>query len=65
MGGLKGGETAYVTFGGDGTTISRGETATAHTVKLSNQERALQIGSISIVSGAESYAVRIPGINYS
>ena len=59
LGKLKQGQTAYVKFAGDGTSITRKETCTAHTVTLSNEEKALQIGTISLVMGNETYQAGI------
>ncbi len=56
-GGLTEGQTAYVKLGGDGTQITKKETCTAHTITLSNNQRALQLGDISIVMGNENYQV--------
>ena len=60
MGGLVAGETAYVKLGGDGTSITRSDKCTVHTVTLSNSEKALQISTIIIVLEDESYEVRAP-----
>ena len=57
MGELSEGMTAYVKFAGDGTQISKRDTVTAHTVTLSNNTKALQIGSISLYLGGEQYHV--------
>ena len=59
LGNLKDGETAYVKFAGDGFNYARRTLGTAHTVTISNSERALQIGTISIVSAGENYHVRV------
>ena len=59
LGELKEGQTAYVKFAGDGTSITRKETCTAHTVTLANEEKALQIGTISLVMGNENYQAMI------
>ena len=57
IGGLKDGDKAYIKLGGDGTMITKKESATAHTVTLSNSQRALQIATVAIVLGGESYEV--------
>ena len=59
VGGLKDGDTAYVKFAGDGFNYAKRTLGTAHTVTISNSERALQIGTISIVSAGENYQVRV------
>ena len=43
----------------DGTNITKKEVATAVTITLSNESRALSLGTISIVMTGESYEVRI------
>ena len=57
VGGLQHGETVYVKFAMDGTNITKKEVATAATITLSNETRALCLGTISIVMTGESYAV--------
>ena len=55
VGGLKDGDTAFVKFAGDGFNIAKRDVATAHTITVSNTEKALQIGTISIVNAGENY----------
>ena len=57
IGGLKDGDKAYLKLGGDGTMITKKESATAYTITLSNDHRALQIATVAIVLGCESYQV--------
>ena len=57
VGGLKDGDVAYVKFAGDGFNLAKRDSATAHTITISNAERALQIGTISIVHAGENYQV--------
>ena len=57
IGGLHDGETVYVKFAMDGTNITKKEVATAATITLSNETRALSLGTISIVMTGESYEV--------
>ena len=57
VGGLQAGKTAYLKFAMDGTSISKKEVATASTITLSNERKALSIATISIVMTAESYEV--------
>jgi hypothetical protein len=56
-GGLNHGQTAYLKFAGDGTSITKKETATAHSVTLSNGVQALQIGTVSLVMHNETFQV--------
>ena len=55
MGALKDGGTGFVKVAGDGTSITKKETVT--TVTVGNEDKALQIGTISIVFTDESYEV--------
>lgn len=59
IGNLHHGQTAYIKFAGDGTSITKKETATAHSVTLSNGVKALQIGTVSLVMQNESFQVHI------
>ena len=59
MGGLKDGDTAFIKLASDGTAITRKETATATTVTLGNDEKALQIGTIALVFAPETYQVQL------
>ena len=63
-GGLQDGETAYLKFAMDGTSISKKEVATASTVTLSNEHKALSIATISIVMTGESYEVITRGMRF-
>ena len=58
VGGLDDGETVYVKLAMDGTNITKKDVATAVTITLSNESRALSLGTISIVMTGESYEVR-------
>ena len=57
IGGLNDGDTVYVKLAMDGTNITKKEVATAATITLSNETRALSLGTISIVMTGESYEV--------
>ena len=57
MGGIKDGDSAFVKLASDGTAITRKETATATTVTLGNDAKALQIGTIALVFAPETYQV--------
>ena len=57
VGGLRDGDKAFLKLGEDGTNISKKETCTVHTITLSNDERALQITTLAIVMGSESFEV--------
>ena len=57
MGALKDGETGFIMVSGDGTSISKKDTATVTTVTLGNKDKALQIGTLGIVLKEESYEV--------
>ena len=57
MGNLKNGDTAWVKFAEDGLSITRKEVATAATVSISNDKKALSIGSISLTMTNENYEV--------
>ena len=57
IGGLQAGETAYLKFAMDGTSLTKKEVATASTITLSNEHKALSIATISIVMTGESYEV--------
>lgn len=57
LGGLSEGQTAYVKLGGDGTTITKKDHCTAHTLTLSNENKAVQISTVSLVLEEESYEV--------
>ena len=56
-GALKEGEMGYIKFAKDGTAITRREVATASTITLSNDRKALQIGTVAIVMAGETYEV--------
>ena len=57
MGGLVEGDCATLRLGGDGTTFTRSDHCTVHTITLANSEKALQIALVSIVLAPESYEV--------
>ena len=59
MGALKDGQTGFVKVSGDGTSITKKDTATVTTVTIGNEEKALQIGTLAIVLDQESYEVNL------
>ena len=58
IGNLKSGDSVYVKLGGDGTMITKKDCCTAHTITISSEERALQISTIAMVMGSETYEVQ-------
>ena len=59
LGAIKEGDKIFVKLAGDGFNVARREVATAHTVTISNQEKALQIATIALIHAAESYQANI------
>ena len=57
MGDLNDGDTVWIKFAEDGLSITRKEVATAATITISNKERALSIGTISLTMTNENYEV--------
>ena len=55
LGAIKEGERVFVKVAGDGFNVARRDVATAHTVTISNGEKALQIATIALVNAGESY----------
>ena len=51
------GQTVYVKFAGDGFELAKRDIATAHTITVSNEEKAVQIATISLVHACEKYQV--------
>ena len=58
IGELKEGQTGIVKLAEDGTNITKREVATAATVTLSDNKRALVIGTIGLVLAGETYEVQ-------
>ena len=57
VGGLKNGDRAYLKLGGDGTNITKKDCCTVHSITLSSEDRALQISTVAVVMGGETYEV--------
>ena len=57
VGELKEGQTGVVKMAADGTNITRREIATAATVTLADNKRALLVGTVALVMAGESYEV--------
>ena len=57
MGNLNDGDSIYVKLAAGGTNLTKKEVATVTTITISNEERALAVGTVSIVMAAESYEV--------
>ena len=57
MGALKDGDSGFIKLASDGTAITKKETATATTVTVGNDSKALQIGTIALVFAGETYEV--------
>ena len=53
------GQTIFVKFAGDGFELAKRDVATAHTITVSNEEKALQIATISLVHASEKYQVNL------
>ena len=51
------GQAVFVKFAGDGFELAKRDVATAHTITVSNEEKALQIATISLVHASEKYQV--------
>ena len=59
VGGIKNGDRAYLKLGGDGTNITKKDCCTVHTITLSSEDRALQISTVAVVMGGETYEVAL------
>ena len=57
------GQTIFVKFAGDGFEIAKRDVATAHTITVSNEEKALQIATISLMHASEKYQVNAKAQN--
>ena len=57
VGNLASGQTVFIKFAGDGLEIAKRDVATAHTITVSNEEKALQIATISLMHAREKYQV--------
>ena len=55
LGAIQEGDKVYVKLAGDGFNVARRDVATAHTITISNEQKALQIATIALVNAAESY----------
>ena len=58
VGGLQHGDKCYIKVASDGTNLMKKDVATATTITIANETRALGVGTISVVLAAESYKVR-------
>ena len=57
MGNINDGDMVYIKLASDGTNLTKKEVATVTTITISNEERALAVGTVSIVMAPESYEV--------
>ena len=57
-GDLQDGQTGFVKYAADGTNITRREIATAATLTLANDKKALLVGTVALVMAGESYQVK-------
>ena len=57
VGGLQHGDTVWLKLADDGTTITRKEVAQVSTITISNETKALSVGTIQLVFSGETYEV--------
>ena len=58
IGNLQDGDKVYIKVASDGTNLMKKDVATATTITIANETRALGVGTISVVLAAESYEVK-------
>ena len=59
LGALTEGDKVFVKLAGDGFNVARRDVATAHTITISDNEKALQIATVALVNAAESYEAKM------